>query len=231
MNERLVFDHFENILDLSDDYTIPSKKTVIALHSNKIAWTAIDKRKEKPGILIVTPFLHERRIYFGNYDDNPQNFMTAIKLSLKDRKDFNENLKKKIGIDKHNHHLRNHACSLEAWSPSQVANYQDVTCLARLDLNSDKLYVYAVNGQLLKRVDYKYIRERHGRPLTTSSDGQCIVFAKERLVLGYRANTEESGLGEAIENYLKLHIYQMTPIGFLPIESIDIIKSMHELNE
>lgn len=71
VNERLVFDHFSNILDLSDNYSIPSKKTVIALHSNKIAWTAIDKRKEKPGLLIVAPFLHDRRIYFGNYDDNP----------------------------------------------------------------------------------------------------------------------------------------------------------------
>ena len=60
---------------------------------------------------------------------------------------------------------------MEAWSDEQVANYKEVTCLTRLDLNSDKLYVYAVNGQLLKRVDYKSVRETHGRPLTASSDG------------------------------------------------------------
>ena len=63
--------------------------------------------------------------------------------------------------------------------------------MTRLDLNSDKLYVYALNGQLLRRVHYKKEREMFGRPLTTSSDGQCIVFAKERLVLSYRANIIE----------------------------------------
>lgn len=57
----------------------------------------------------------------------------------------------------------------------------------RLDLNADKMYVYSVSGILLKRVNYERETKKYGRPVTVSSNGQMIVFARSLLNLNYIA--------------------------------------------
>lgn len=94
---------------------------------------------------------------------------------------------KKIDLTQNDYHVQSGIDSKRDWSAVQEANYKDINCLVRLDLNADKMYVYSVSGMLLKRVNYEREKEKHGRPVTVSSNGQMVVFARSLLNLNYIA--------------------------------------------
>lgn len=202
MSEKRVFDVFEDMMDLREGYSLSQKKMMNASTSHRLGFISQDTNMSAPCLLTITPYLHERRVYLGNSDDNPQNFITAIRIQDVDRQEFNENLIQRLGLTEADYHVKNGKNSKKDWTEEQKKNYNDINCLVRLDLNSEKMYVYSTNGMMLKRVNYEKETKKYGRPITVSSNGQIIVFTSSLLDMNVKAEkSDDGGLKKACELY------------------------------
>jgi hypothetical protein len=66
LNEEQVFDHYDNILLMKDesDYVQSATPLQTCLY-NKLAYLIRNIKKLKPRVLLILPYLHERRIYLN----------------------------------------------------------------------------------------------------------------------------------------------------------------------
>ena len=71
-----------------------SEYHLVAQTAHKQGFLQVDKQRKKFSRLLVTPFLHDKRIYLGNEIlTNTSNFMTSFKFSYYDCLEYNNKLR------------------------------------------------------------------------------------------------------------------------------------------
>lgn len=157
--EQQLINHYNDLLlDCKElDYGINSYMINVSPRSHRLGFLMQDlKGKNDPQIFVVTPYLHERRIYIARAALGNQYFYTTVETATQALKQYNETILRKSLKAKVQSILTSPgaASSLETKIEDDQENtaLEKFTCLLRINLTESKYYVYAQNGILLRRV-------------------------------------------------------------------------------
>ena len=87
--EDHLFDNYLNIFDLEDMGKILSNSPISSHSSHKFVYIITNSRELKPHKIMITPHLHEKRIYLNRIKPNTEYFYTAVP-PCKNHKDFEQ---------------------------------------------------------------------------------------------------------------------------------------------
>ena len=103
--------------------------------------------RELPTQVVLSPYLHERRIYLDAPRKNKNYFLTNLKMRRGDRNFMNDMIIASSGIE-----IKDADKTQRILDDSALDD--EITFLIRMNISESKYYVYYSNGQLAKRVDF-----------------------------------------------------------------------------
>lgn len=91
LTEKVLFDYYRENLPLREGMMIASKSILMCALRHRTAYIADDhKFQNRPSIVRIMPYLHERRVYFDK--DTPGKYLVAsMQLETSMRTQYNSN--------------------------------------------------------------------------------------------------------------------------------------------
>lgn len=81
--ENMVFDNYEDLLDLQEGESVQSNNPYLDIFTNRMFYYTRNANKLKPKRVLMLPFLHERKVYLNRMKDKHQYFYTVIQEDVK----------------------------------------------------------------------------------------------------------------------------------------------------
>lgn len=77
LNQEIYFNQYKDILMLEDGETIKTNMPMESIQNHRLAYVILNKKVLMPKKLMITPYLHERRIYLNRMKQNTFYFYTS----------------------------------------------------------------------------------------------------------------------------------------------------------
>jgi hypothetical protein len=144
-----------------------------SISSHKFAYIIQDKDALLPKVLMLTPYLHERRVYL-NKPKSSDLFYTSLETPMTALTAYNRRFGKAFGAG------RRSMTSLLR-QKGQLTDHElgpGFTSIICVDMDNFCYEVYQQNGLLINKVDFKDLVHQHGVPIQSSPSGLNFVFKK-----------------------------------------------------
>lgn len=239
VTEEEFFDCYDSIFPLRPGCRISSSSLLNSLDSHRFAFLSEDTlNQELPLLVRITPYLHERRVYLRKRQPNKRYFLTSMDVPYKDRKRYNDKLYEQITkepitkpMSPDSEQRHGQVSSISIKRAEKVNNVEDITCIIRMNITDSWYHVFAQNGQLLKRVNFKKIRNLYGDPIACSNDGKILVFRAGGNFLEYmhaRSENDPNGRKEAIRKAMSFTLIDLSPTGLMYRKAIDVFEGLEK---
>jgi hypothetical protein len=115
--------------------------------------------------------------------------------------------------------------------PNKIDN---VSVIIRMNITDSLIHVYAQNGSLLKRINYRDVKKEYGDPICCSNDGRLLVFRQGTHFLEYmhhKSTDQDDPLREeyikkAVRSAMLFNIIELSPNGLGFMKTIDVYEGL-----
>ena len=134
--------------------------------SHRFGYIISNEKDLEPAQVIITPYLHENRIYLNRIKPNTKYFYTSIESSLDSSSDH--------------HHYTEGNYSSKQRDDHENRKKKKFTSIICVNLTEFKFYCYNQSGKLINRFNFQKQVDEYGVPMqnVVSSNGKIFIFKK-----------------------------------------------------